>query len=168
MMLPQLVLWPVCGGFSTHSSSCLAHVCSASLCDLLSSVLCCYFHTAMLKSVGVSIWSWIGGYLLGFSGIHNTFCVSKDFFFFFFNLLLFCLLPSHVGFYYLSVHFILPLSPEILSYHPSVSLSRARYGSAIADWQRERVSYSDGVRLSLKASADCRLVCCQLNLKTFG
>lgn len=95
----------------------------------------------------------------------TPFVCQRTFFFFFFNLLLFCLLPSHVGFCYLSVNFILPLSPEILSYHPSVSLSTARYGSAIADWQRESVSYSDGVRHSRKASADCRLICCQSTWK---
>lgn len=72
MTLPQPLLWFDCGGFPTDSSSCLLHLCSASFCHLLPSLLCCCFHTAMLKSAGVSIWSWIGGYLLDFSGIHNS------------------------------------------------------------------------------------------------
>lgn len=53
------------------SSACLAPLCSASLRDLLPSLLCYPFHTVTLKSVGVSIWSWIGGYLLAFCGIHH-------------------------------------------------------------------------------------------------
>lgn len=60
-----------CCGFSIDSSACLALLCSASLRDLLPSLLCYPFHTVTLKSVGVSIWSWIGGYLLAFCGIHH-------------------------------------------------------------------------------------------------
>lgn len=44
---------------------------ASPLCDVLPFLLCCLFLTATPKSVGVSIWSWIGGYLLAFSGIHH-------------------------------------------------------------------------------------------------
>lgn len=66
-----LISLQCCCGFSIDSSACLALLCSASLRDLLPSLLCYPFHTVTLKSVGVSIWSWIGGYLLAFCGIHH-------------------------------------------------------------------------------------------------
>lgn len=60
-----------CGVSIVFAAACLAHLRSASLCDPLPSLLCHRFHTATPKSMGVSIWSWIGGYLLAFCGIHH-------------------------------------------------------------------------------------------------
>lgn len=63
-----MLLWV----FHCSTAACSARLCSASLC------VTCYhlssaaiLHTATLKSVGVWIWSWIGGYLLAFCGIHH-------------------------------------------------------------------------------------------------
>lgn len=63
-----MLLWV----FHCSTAACWARLCSASLCvtryHLSSATL---LHAATLKSVGVSIWSWIGGYLLAFCGIHH-------------------------------------------------------------------------------------------------
>lgn len=67
-----LTLLSCCRGFSIVSLP-LAQLVSALLLSvtMLPSLLCHPFHTATLKSMGVSIWSWIGGYLLAFCGIHH-------------------------------------------------------------------------------------------------